>query len=410
MKRLKESYRDLYHHAPVLYFSLDPQGRFVAFNETILRTLGYPREALLGQPYIRLVATDRRAAFLKDPGALQRQGKVETRWIKSDGTIIDVWIFTTIVQDEKDRFVRSRSAGLDVTERNRLANDLRSKAEELSLAITKLRRINQELEEFTYVVSHDLKEPLRTLEAFSNFLVQDYGPTLRGEGQEYLNHLIQASRRLGRLIDDLLMLSRAGRVIHTPRPFAWEDALHTVLSDLHDLIARQQASVRVEGPLPLVSGDYERVIQLLSNLISNGLKYNKANPPEVVIGYRPDEATDPLLVGSKAESRKTSPPLVTLFVQDNGIGIDSVYHEQIFRMFRRLHRRDEVDGTGAGLAICKKIVEAHGGRLWIESAVGAGATFYFTLPSAEAAPVARSGPAFVPSALVPKAEMEVGAV
>jgi PAS domain S-box-containing protein len=380
LQRLKESYRDLYHQAPIHYFSLDARGHFAACNDTMLRTLGYRREALIGQPYTALLPPDTRRDFLADPTVFQQPGELETQWAKQDGTVIDVWIATTTVRDEHGAFVRSRSAARDVTERKRLANALRSKAEEVAQANSHLRRVNQELEDFTHVVSHDLKEPLRTLEAFSNFLAADYGSVLGGEGHEYINHLIQASRRLGTLIDDLLTLSRSGRVIHAPRPFSWDEPVHTVLADLHDLISRQQATVRVERPLPPVAGDPERVIQLLSNLVTNGLRYNKSPHPEVVLGaasgHRPPGETP----AANGKAAAETPGFATFYVRDNGIGIDPLYHEQIFRIFRRLHRRDEVEGTGAGLAICKRIVEAHGGRIWVESQAGQGATFYFTLP------------------------------
>jgi PAS domain S-box-containing protein len=426
LQRLKESYRDLYHNAPILYFSLDQSGVLVAFNDTMLRTLGYPREALLGKPYTLLLPPDERAYFLADPSVLQRPGDLETRWVKQDGTVFDVWIGTTIICDSQRGFLRSRNAALDVTERNLLDNELQRKADDLARANLSLQRINRELEEFTYVVSHDLKEPLRTLLAFSTFLSEDHGPTLGEEGQDYLHHLIQASRRLSSLIDDLLTLSRAGRVMNTPRPFSWDQVIATVRSDLHDLIQRKQAVVRVEAPLPAAMGDSDRIIQLLTNLVSNALKYNPNPDPEVVIGSRPTEESgerraasgerrqdaraerseeqerdtaagasgfvtrhSPLASSSGGSDRhrrasqgegEPGPRLVTLFVRDNGSGIDPVYHEQIFRIFRRLHRRDEVEGTGAGLAICKKVVEAHGGRIWVESQPGQGSTFLFTLP------------------------------
>jgi light-regulated signal transduction histidine kinase (bacteriophytochrome) len=137
--------------------------------------------------------------------------------------------------------------------------------------------------------------------------------------------------------------------------------VRVVVADLSDLIHRKGAQVRIEGVLPRVAGDRERVGQLLANLIGNGLKYNQNTAPEVVVGVAGDG--------------------VTIFVRDNGIGIPPQYHEQVFRLFRRLHRREEYEGSGAGLAICKKIVEAHGGRIWVASEAGLGATFYFTLPS-----------------------------
>ena len=365
LERLKESYRDLYNHAPVIYFSVDHAGTIVAFNETMLRVLGHSRQALRGQPYATLLTPEGRAAFEADPTAMQQPGEFETRWVKSDGTVIDVWIGTTTVCDAEGKFIRSRSAARDISEKRRLAVALQTNAAELGQANDRLRRTNQELEEFTYVVSHDLKEPLRTIEAFSTFLSTDYGAVLTGEGDDYLRHLRQASGRLGRLIDDLLTLSRTGRVIHTPRPFAWPPLLQTIFADLHDLIARSNADVRVEGTLPPVMGDPERVIQLLANLVQNAVRYNRTGRPEVVIGAR--ETPD-------------NRDFATLFVRDNGIGIDPAHHKQIFGIFRRLHHRDEFEGTGAGLAICKRIVEAHGGRLWVESKLGDGATFLFTLP------------------------------
>lgn len=368
LQRLKESYSDLYHQAPMLYFSLDGNGRLAACNDTLLRVLGYARKELVGRPYTVFLAPEGRAAYVADPASMQRPGEAEARWVKKDGSVIDVWIGTTIIKDMNGQFFRSRSVARDVSERNELANALRATADVVGRANDRLRRINQELEDFTYVVSHDLKEPLRTLEAFSTFLARDYAGVLTGEGQEYLTHLIEASRRLRDLIDGLLALSRAGRVIGTPRAFSWDEAVRTVLGDLSGLIQGRQASVRVDGPLPAAAGDAERIVQLLTNLVSNGLKYNTNELPEVVIGS----------AGGRDDG------FLTFFVRDNGMGIAPQYHAQVFRIFRRLHRREEIDGTGAGLAICKKIVEAHGGRIWVESESGRGATFYFTLPKLRA--------------------------
>ncbi len=364
LERLKESYRDLYHHAPVMYFSLDEKGRFAAVNETMMRELGYQRDEIHGQSYALVLPPEAREAHRQDPEALQRPGEIETQWMSKDGRRRDVWVGTTTIKDEQDQVLRSRCAAADITERNQLARAVAGRASDLEQANTELRRINQELEEFTYVVSHDLKEPLRTVEAFSSFLASDYSAQLDDDGREYISHLIAASRRLGKLIDDLLTLSRAGRVIGGPRPLDWDAIVSTILADLQLLITRRPGCViRVEGTLPPVQGDPERITQLLTNLVGNALKYNESLTPEVVIG-------------ATAESG----PLATLYVRDNGMGIEPRYHDQIFRIFRRLHRRDEYEGTGAGLAICKKVVEAHGGRLWVESALEQGSTFYFTLP------------------------------
>jgi PAS domain S-box-containing protein len=383
LEGLKESYRDLYHNAPALFFSLNPRGYFVACNDTMAAALGYARQELNGQPYVRILTPTARTAYLKNPARFRENGDIEGQWVRKDGSVMDVWIRTTPLLDPEGKFLRTRSAAQDVTERNRLMHDLVAKGKELEEAVADLRRINQALDQFTYVVSHDLKEPLRTVEAYSTFLWQDYGDQLGPEGQEFINHLVKASRRLGQLIDDMLKLSRAGRVIDTSHEFDVREALSTVLDDLQDLIQRRGARVRLDPSLadsPLVSGDLPRVMELFANLIGNGLKYNQSPQPEVMIGATVGEKS---MLGGQwtvvSEKPNTFAAQTTFFVRDNGIGIDPQHHEQIFGKVRRLHRREEYEGTGAGLAICKKIVEAHGGRIWVESAGGQGATFYFTL-------------------------------
>jgi PAS domain S-box-containing protein len=397
LQRLKESYGDLYHNAPVMYFSLDAQGHFVTFNNTMLRVLGYVREDLFRQPYTRVLAPTGRRGFLEDRAAYQHAGEVETQWVKKDGTVLDVAIGSTPILDEQGRFVRSRSVAQDVTERNRLADELRRRRDELERANARLQQINNELDEFTSVVSHDLKEPLRTVEAYSTNLAQDYAGRLGPDGVEYLDHLVRASRRLGSLIDELLSLSLAGRVLRAPQAFDLMGTAGTVCGDLADLIRRRQAVVRIEGPLPAVIGDEPRVAQLLANLIGNGLKYNTSAIPEVILGEAagpPGPGVRGQESGVRAESSPgTAHGLVTLYVRDNGIGIDPRFHEQVFGIFRRLHAADQYEGTGAGLAICKKIALAHGGRIWVESAPGQGATFFFTLPWSPVVPAPSPAPA-----------------
>jgi PAS domain S-box-containing protein len=244
-----------------------------------------------------------------------------------------------------------------------LKDRYRENNEHLAVTNEQLSRKNREMDEFAYVVSHDLQEPLRTLIAFSDFLLKDYGDKLDANGKEYVRHLVDASRRMRSLIQGLLHLSRAGKVTGEFEPVNLEGVVDLVKADLGELVRSRGAAIRTPGALPTVWGDRDRLGQLVANLVANGLKYNQSKDPWVEVGTLTPEA------GS----------WVTLYVRDNGIGIDPQFHGKIFQLFRRLHTREEYEGTGAGLAICKKIVQAHGGRIWVESTPNAGATFFFSL-------------------------------
>jgi PAS domain S-box-containing protein len=366
LERLKLSYQELYQNAPVMYFSMDHEGKLVTCNDTLVRTLGYSRKELRSRSYTMLLAPATLKSYVTIAEAMPAQeGELETQWCKKDGTVIDVWLHTLPVYDDAGRIVRYRSAALDLSEKNRLSHELRARGDELERTNQRLRTINSELEAFTHVVSHDLKEPLRTLQAYSHILAEEHASEIGPDGFQYINHLVRASRRLGTLIDELLNLSQAGRITHAPRIFNINEIVATVRQDLVDLIQRKQAIILTEGSLPNVIGDTVRITQLLTNLVANGLKYNQNPQPKVFVGA---------LAASDESGR------VTIFVRDNGIGIDPSFHTQIFGIFRRLHQDGEYEGTGAGLAICKKIVEGHGGRIWVESELGSGATFLFTLP------------------------------
>lgn len=228
-----------------------------------------------------------------------------------------------------------------------------------------LIRINAELEAFTYSVSHDLKEPLRTLEAFSQFLLKDYADRLDAEGKDYLQRLAMASSRMKQLIDDLLTISRIGSQDEAPEPVAVDRLVADIVDGIRITVQERNATVDVAPGLPEVFADARRVGQIFSNLISNGIKFNRGDAPRVEVGSLKNDAGE-----------------TVFFVRDNGIGIDPEYHEKIFGVFQRLHRREEFEGTGAGLAIVKRAVEALGGRIWVESSPGDGTTFLFTLPVA----------------------------
>jgi signal transduction histidine kinase len=235
--------------------------------------------------------------------------------------------------------------------------------EEVQLIATELERRNAELSAFTYSVSHDLKEPLRTIEAFSQFVIEDYAERMDEQGRDYLTRMAAAAARLKQMIDDLLLLSRAGQAPDRVSSISVRDVVQEVVGAFDSRIRDREARVEVVNDLPPVLADGPRVEQIFGNLISNGLKFNHEKAPVVEVGF------------AAAEDG-----IGTFYVRDNGIGIDPRYGERIFQVFQRLHRREEYEGTGAGLAIVKRAVEALGGRVWFNSEPGAGTTFYVSLP------------------------------
>ena len=261
---------------------------------------------------------------------------------------------------------QARFVARDVTIKRRLEAELHEKNRRLARINEELSRKNRELDEFAHAVSHDLQEPLRTLIAFSDFLLKDYGDRLEAEGQEFVRYLVAASRRMRAMILGMLNLSRAGKVIGEFHEVDLEELIAVLKTDLGELIRSKGAEVRVAGPLPKVWGDRERIGQLLANLITNGLKYNESPKPWVEI-----DAITPAIEGSARLNHQVDPgEVATITVKDNGIGIEPQFHGTIFQLFRRLHTQEEYEGTGAGLAISNKIVQAHGGRIWVESTPG----------------------------------------
>lgn len=236
---------------------------------------------------------------------------------------------------------------------------------QLRAAVAELERSNSELEQFAYVASHDLQEPLRMVGSYTGLLKRRYHGRLDAEADEFIDFAVDGVTRMRALINDLLAYSRVGRGEQRVAPADSRAALDRALANLQTGIAERRAEIRI-GSLPAVLGDELQLTQLFQNLLANGLKFCKDGRPEISIDAR----------------REGDQWVFT--IRDNGIGIDPKYRDRIFLIFQRLHGRDEFPGTGIGLAICKKIVERHGGRIWVESEPGKGAAFRFTMPAVAA--------------------------
>lgn len=221
---------------------------------------------------------------------------------------------------------------------------------------------NRELEQFAYVASHDLQEPLRAVNSYAQLIARKYQGNLDAKADKYIGYIMEGATRMQQLINDLLEFSRVGTRAKALKPTACEAVLNQVLANLKVAIADNQAVITHDS-LPTVMGDEIQLIQLLQNLIGNAIKFRREEPPQVHISVKPEERE------------------WIFSVRDNGIGIETEYFDRIFTIFQRLHSRAEYPGTGIGLAVCKKIVERHGGRIWVESESGVGTTFYFTIPS-----------------------------
>ncbi len=268
--------------------------------------------------------------------------------------------------------VASVGLGRDTIQQERTALALETSRNELELAreeleqnriahTSELERSNHELEQFAYVASHDLQEPLRAISGCVEILQLRYAEKIDARGHELIAHTVAGVSRMSELIDDLLEYSRVRRA-GAPEPVSVESALAAALRQLESAIENTGALIEHEI-LPTVCADGSQLVQLLQNLIGNALKYRGKAAPQVKISAQRDHSN-------------------WLFaVRDNGIGIEPQYFERIFSIFQRLHTRDEYPGTGIGLALCRRIVEQAGGLIWLDSQFGKGSTFYFTLPA-----------------------------
>ena len=253
----------------------------------------------------------------------------------------------------------------DISDRKKAEQSLVKARDELARYAAELERSNLELEDFSYIASHDLKEPLRGIHNYSSFLLEDYGDKLDAEGQAKLQTLMRLTRRLESLLDDLLHYSRVGRIELVMRPADPGELVREVLETMENMLEEHQVRIAIADDMPPVVCDRASVGEVFRNLITNAVKYNDNKTKQVDIGWQAAEDDE----------------RVTLFVRDNGIGIPDKHLDKVFKIFKRLHVQEKYGGgTGAGLTLARRIIERHGGTLKVKSESGRGSTFLFTLP------------------------------
>jgi PAS domain S-box-containing protein len=348
----EEMFRNLLESAPDAILSFTADGNIRIVNRKAEELFGYTRAELLGRPVeqllperIRHAHQQHRAAYVHDPQLRPMGSGRELYAITKAGAEFPVEISLSPLRSGENLMVTA--VVRDISERKRV---------EVELA-----RSNAELEQFAYVVSHDLQEPLRMVASYVQLLARRYQGKLGADADEFIHFAVDGANRMRDLINDLLGYSRVGRRGRGKERVELEKIFTTVLANLKIAIDESQAQITHDA-LPTLTVDALQIGELLQNLIGNAIKFNRGAAPQVHVS----------VAGEDHYWR--------FGVRDNGIGIESAYFERIFLIFQRLHQRSEYPGTGIGLAICKKIVEYHQGRIWVESAPGVGTTFYFTLP------------------------------
>ncbi|HSF53468.1 MAG TPA: PAS domain-containing protein [Algoriphagus sp.] len=285
----------------------------------------------------------------------------EYRFKRQDGTYAYVVDKASVIRNKDGNPIRIVGAMMDITHRKMYEESLKKLNEELANSNRELEISNKELEQFAYVASHDLQEPLRMISSFLGLIEKKYRNQLDEKGLEYIHFAVDGAKRMREIILDLLEFSKVGNYSEAKKPVNTNELIQEVLLLNKKLIQETDATISVE-PLPDIFGHSSSIIQLFQNLISNGLKYQQN-------GEKPQ-----IWITGKEHANEWE-----FSVRDNGIGIDPEFREKIFVIFQRLHQKDQFSGSGIGLAICKKIVEFHGGKIWVESSLGQGSTFIFTI-------------------------------
>ena len=376
----EEKYRTIVEQSALgILIAQGPIPHIVYANSTISKSMGYSVQELISlslQQTMGLVHPDDRELFFgRFKDRLEGKSTSEQyiiRGIRKDRSIVWIQLSSALIMYDGHPAVQAMF--VDITERKKAEeklvdsyralekqlSEINLLQKELETANKLLGQSNVDLENYTYVVSHDLKAPLRAIRSFSTFILEDYNEKLDDTGKDYFQRIVDASSRMDTLIENLLLLSRVGRKFMEVETVDLNQLLEEIVADLEPTLKKNDGKI-VFHNLPKVTIPRTWMKQLFINLIDNGLKFNKSKIPTVEVTC--EESDTELLFK----------------VSDNGIGVEEKYFDRLFTLFERLHTQEEYPGTGAGLAICKKIVQQFGGRIWIESQVGKGTTFFFTL-------------------------------
>jgi len=357
-REAQQRFRLAFEHAPIGMAVVSPEDHFIEVNPSMCRMAGVAENELLGRTFAGLSHPEDRDAAAGVRRGLLEGGRpsstIETRLRRPDGRVVWALVACSVVRDDHGRPSQLVAQVVDITEQKRAEREL--------------TRSNADLSSFAYLAAHELKAPLQAVSGFASLLDRVHGPTLDPQGREFVGWILDGSSRMNALIEDLLTYCSVDAAEPVLAPVALDDVLGDALAQLEREVADRDAVVAGD-PLPVVTADAFEFAQLFQNLLANAVKFV---PP----GSAP-------AVHLSAERALAG---WTVTVADNGIGVDEAHRDRIFSMFERLHPRERYQGTGIGLAICKRIVERRGGAIWVEANGGAGSRFRFTVPDAVPAP------------------------